>query len=101
GSPQAWEIQLKPGVNAIGRAFANDFKLTDVSVSGCHCHVTVEDERVTIKDLGSTNGTYVDRTRVSEATLQSGSSVHLGGLEMLFYSDEPGQAAMPRPMAAP
>jgi hypothetical protein len=36
GTPQAWEIQLKPGTNALGRSDANDFKINDASVSGSH-----------------------------------------------------------------
>ncbi len=88
-SPDAWEIQLKPGTNLIGRGFSNDFKLSDPSVSGSHCQVTVSEQRVVIKDLGSTNGTYVNRTRVQEAVLQSGQTIHLGGVVLVFYSEGP------------
>lgn len=93
GSPTAWEIQLKPGDNFIGRGFSNDFKLTDPSVSGSHCQISVSQGRVVIKDLGSTNGTYVNRAPIREAALQAGQSVHLGGVEMVFYSDGPVPAA--------
>ena len=68
GSPAAWEIQLKPGANFIGRGFANDFKIPDGSVSGSHCQIMVSDSSVAIKDLGSTNGTFVNRRPVKEAT---------------------------------
>ena len=90
GSPTAWEIQLKAGANTIGRGFANDFKIGDPSVSGSHCQITVDQGTVIIKDLGSTNGTFVNRTPVTETTLQAGQTVHLGGVEMVFYSDAPG-----------
>src|SRR6266568_1886274 len=89
GSPTAWEIQLKAGVNSLGRGFANDFKLDDPSVSGAHCQIVVDQNNVIIKDLGSTNGTYVNRAPVREAALQPGQTVHLGGVEMLFRSDTP------------
>ncbi len=95
GSPTAWEIQLKPGANFIGRGFANDFKITDPSVSGSHCQVTVGEAGVTIKDLGSTNGTFINRTQVKDAALQDGQILHLGGVQMAFYSD-----AAPAPMLA-
>ncbi len=93
GSPTAWEIQLKPGDNFIGRGFSNDFKLTDPSVSGSHCQINVSAAGVVIKDLGSTNGTYVNRAPIREAALQTGQSVHLGGVEMVFYADGPSPAA--------
>ncbi len=89
GSPAAWEIQLKPGDNFIGRGCSNDFKLTDPSVSGSHCQIHVSDNAVVLKDLGSTNGTYVNRAPIREANLQTGQSVQLGGVEMVFYSDGP------------
>lgn len=87
GSPSAWEIELKPGANTIGRGFANDFKIADPSVSGSHCQITVDSGRVIIKDLGSTNGTFVNRAPVTEASLQAGQTVHLGGVEMVFQGD--------------
>jgi FHA domain-containing protein len=101
GSPTAWEIQLKPGDNFIGRGFANDFKLTDPSVSSSHCLITVSGNATLLKDLGSTNGSFVNRSPVREAALQGGQTVHLGGVEMLFQADEPTARvrveASPRP----
>src|SRR5205807_4816165 len=93
GSPVAWEIELKPGTNLLGRGFANDFKLTDPSVSGSHCEIVVQDGQVVIKDLGSTNGTYVNRAPVKEALLQGDETVHLGGVELAFFSDAPAAQA--------
>ncbi len=89
GSPTAWEVHLKAGVNSLGRGFANDFKLDDPSVSGAHCQIVVDQDNVIIRDLGSTNGTYVNRAPVRETALQPGQTIHLGGVEMLFRSDTP------------
>jgi pSer/pThr/pTyr-binding forkhead associated (FHA) protein len=89
GSPTAWDIELKPGANSIGRGFANDFKITDPSVSTSHCQIVIDSGHVIIKDLGSTNGTFVDRARVTETRLHAGQTVHLGAVEMLFRSDAP------------
>jgi len=99
GKPGASEINLKPGVNSFGRGPANDFKLDDPSVSGSHCQIVIGSGGAVIKDLGSTNGTYVNRSPVKEAVLQSGETIHLGGLEMMFYGDAP--AALPVAQAAP
>jgi len=87
GTPNVWEIQLRPGVNSIGRSPGNDHQIDDPSVSGSHCQIVVTDSEVSLKDLGSTNGTYVNRAPVLEAVLQSGQVVNLGEVEMRFESD--------------
>jgi pSer/pThr/pTyr-binding forkhead associated (FHA) protein len=92
-SPASWEIQLNPGKNLIGRGLTNDFQIADPSVSGSHCRITVNGQAATIKDLGSTNGTYVNHAKVREMALQHGQTVHLGSIEMVYYSDVPAQAA--------
>src|SRR2546426_258307 len=89
GSPAAWEIQLRPGVNLLGRGFANDFKIEDPSVSGSHCQIIVDQATVLIRDLGSTNGTFVNRAPIKEAVLQPGQSIHLGAVEMIFQAGPP------------
>ncbi len=90
GSPGAWEIQLKPGVNSLGRGDANDFQISDPSVSRAHCQIIVSDTGAIIKDLGSTNGTLVNRAPVRAAVLKPGQHFHLGGVEVLFAADAPG-----------
>jgi len=92
GSPAAWDIPLKPGVNSLGRGLVNDFKLTDPSVSTAHCQIVIGPTGALIKDLGSTNGTFLNRVPIQEAALQPGQTIHLGGLEMVFYADEPETA---------
>src|SRR2546425_1189217 len=103
GSPTAWEIELRPGANTIGRGFANDFKIPDPSVSGSHCQITVDDGNAIIKDLGSTNGTFVNRAQVTETPLHPGQIIHLGGVEMLFQADAPvpAPASVRLPARAP
>src|SRR3569833_1000900 len=77
GTPQAWEIQLKPGLNFLGRGSSNDFKIEDGSVSGSHCQIMVEDGGATVKDMGSTNGTFVNSAKVMESPLASGQPLRL------------------------
>ncbi len=91
-SPQAWEIQLKPGTNRIGRSPANDFTINDPSVSGAHCEIVVEARSVRLKDLGSTNGTFVNQTPVQEALLRPGQRIRLGSVELLLEPEKPGRA---------
>jgi FHA domain/B-box zinc finger len=72
---------------------ANDFQITQDSVSGTHCQILVDNGKAIIRDLGSTNGTFVNRAPVKEAVLQPGQTIHLGGVEMAFYGD--GHAGTP------
>jgi hypothetical protein len=102
GSPEAWTIELKPGSNSFGRSNANDFQLNDPSVSGCHCQIVVDDANIRIKDLGSTNGTYVNQAPVQEAALRIGQTIHLGSVEVILCAEAPkGEACHPvRPAPA-
>jgi len=105
GTPQAWEIQLKPGLNFLGRGASNDFKLEDPSISGSHCQINVDNSATVIKDMGSTNGTYVNRAKVTESRLESGQPLRLGSVDMIFYTDGPDAvqavAIPPPPQQAP
>jgi hypothetical protein len=89
GTPQAWEIQLKQGLNFLGRGASNDFKIEDLSISGSHCQIIVDNGSTIIKDMGSTNGTYVNRAKVQESKLTSGQPLRLGSVDMIFYTDGP------------
>jgi FHA domain len=100
-SPSPREIKLKAGTNSLGRGPANDFKFDDPSISGTHCQIIVENGSVAIKDLGSTNGTFVNRAPVKEAVLKAGQTVHLGGVEMMFYADAPITIGGASPPVAP
>ncbi len=88
GSPHAWEIQLKPGITSLGRGSENDFALIEDSVSTAHCHIDFTDGRAVIRDLGSSNGTFVNHTPVQESVLKSGQKIHLGTLELTYVAEE-------------
>lgn len=99
--PDNWEIQLKDGANRLGRGDAVDFKIGDASVSSSHCQIVVNDGTVSIQDLGSTNGTFINGAPVQVAGLENGQTIRLGNVEMIFYADAPQPAAAPAPSAAP
>src|SRR5262245_48082573 len=82
GSPQAWELELKPGPNFIGRGSDNDFTIADPSVSSKHCRIDVAEDGVTILDLGSTNGTFVNLKQVQQAHLDNDQCFRLGNVEL-------------------
>jgi FHA domain len=99
GTPHAHRFELKPGSNYLGRGFSNDFKIEDPSVSGSHARIVVEGDLITLKDLGSTNGTFINRSQIREGYLQPGQVISLGSVELLLEGD--GTAAPVAPPAPP
>jgi pSer/pThr/pTyr-binding forkhead associated (FHA) protein len=85
---------LRMGVNTVGRAAINDVRIDETSVSGRHCEVVIGEEACTVRDLGSTNGTYVDGQRVTEASLGWGQTLRLGAVE-LGVQDLPARVSIP------
>jgi len=78
------------GTIVVGREAACDFRLTDPSVSGRHVKLDGRGDGVWLTDLDSTNGTFVDDTRVGKARLTSGSRLRLGDVECrLVKTDDP------------
>jgi hypothetical protein len=92
GTSQARDFKLKPGSNYLGRGSGNDFQIEDQSVSGSHAQVFVDGDLIVVKDLGSTNGTYINHSQVKEGFLQPGQALRLGAVEMVFEADAPANA---------
>jgi hypothetical protein len=71
----------------IGRSPDNDIFLDDVTVSRKHAVVLQSDGELRIEDLGSLNGTFVNRRRIDSATrLESGDEVQIGKYRLSFIS---------------
>jgi uncharacterized protein (DUF1684 family) len=63
----------------IGRSSACQIVLGDDTVSRRHAELRYEDGRWLLRDLGSSNGTYVNGRFVTEAEVRRGDVIHLGG----------------------
>jgi hypothetical protein len=68
----------------IGRSPDCDVFLDDVTVSRQHAELTHANERWTIKDLGSLNGTYVNRKRIETADLEDDDELQIGKYRLTF-----------------
>ncbi len=79
-SGRTFEVPLAPGVLSIGRDPGCGLPLdpADVSVSRRHASLAVDGETVTVADCGSTNGVFVNGTKVEQAALVPGDEVRLG-----------------------
>src|SRR5688572_9685245 len=77
----------------IGRKAGNDLVLADEKTSGVHAEVVLEGDRHVLRDLGSTNGTFLDGKRVTEIVLTLGDVVTIGRLRVKFRADGEGAVA--------
>ncbi len=79
-------IELKDDVTSVGRHEASEILLDDVSVSRHHAVFTrTASGRVTLRDLNSLNGTYVNGRRVEETTLHSADEIQIGKFKLVFW----------------
>jgi hypothetical protein len=85
---------LDHDVTTSGRHPDSDIFLDDVTVSRRHAEFHREGGTFTVRDVGSLNGTYVNRERVEAATLSSGDEVQIGKFRLVFI-------AGPRPDEGP
>src|SRR5262249_2931712 len=85
------------GCLKIGRAEGNDVQLPDGSVSSRHCEVSLDAYgNLLVRDLGSTNGTFIEGLQVREpALVSSGQRVRFGNLELMFEGEAVAQTPIP------
>lgn len=96
-------IELKLGINRLGRSTANDFQIEHPTISARHCEIVLEDGEVVISDLESTNGTFFRGEPVKHARLTAGQSFRLGDVEILVETTD-FKVAIPKfdvPLPAP
>jgi len=66
----------------VGRSSSCELVLTDDTVSRRHAELRIEGGRWLLRDLGSSNGTWVNGRRVVEAEVRPGDVLHLGGCRL-------------------
>jgi len=81
-------LDLRLGVNRVGRSPDADFTIPHSTVSGLHCELILRESGVTVRDLDSTNGTFVNNEPVREATLAAGQTLRLGDVVLLVENTD-------------
>ena len=71
-------FELQPGENVIGRSGECAIVVNHHSLSRKHAALVASPEGLVLKDLGSTNGTFVNERRVTEAAITPGTRFALG-----------------------
>lgn len=86
GNAAGSRVEVTNEITTAGRDEKSDLLLDDVSVSRHHAIFTrTASGRVTLRDLNSLNGTYVNGARVEETTLHSADEVQIGKFKLVFW----------------
>lgn len=75
-------IELNLGVNRLGRSPKSDIQIDHSTVSARHCEIALTGDSVTVRDCGSTNGTFVNGQRIGNSILSAGQTLRLGDVEL-------------------
>ena len=80
--------ELKTELVTVGRVEDNIFQIAEASVSSHHCEILLRGTDVIIKDLDSTNGTFINGEKITEGTLKPGQTLRLGNVELRLDGEE-------------
>lgn len=92
------DIPLDKPLVTIGRKMDNDVVIDNLAVSGHHARVVEENGTYFLEDTGSTNGTFLNETKIEKQRLQPGDQIRVGK-HVLMYEDETA-TAKPKTAAA-
>ncbi len=87
---------LDTDVVSAGRHPESDIFLDDVTVSRRHAEFRRQANGFVVADVGSLNGTYVNRDRIDEVALNNGDEVQIGKYRLVYYSSQLGFGGGPR-----
>jgi len=91
--------ELKVEKTTIGRVEDNTFQIAEPSVSSHHCEVLLRGSEVVVKDLNSTNGTFINGEKITEGPIKPCQILRLGQVEIRLEADAaPGAPASKKPL---
>ncbi len=95
------DFALETGPVLIGRKTDADLRIPVAEVSRAHCEIIVEGDDVKLRDLGSSNGTFVNQQKVSRATLKPGDQITIGPVVFTLQVNGVPSVISPMPQAPP
>ena len=81
--------ELKADKTTIGRVEDNTFQIAEASVSSHHCEILLRGSEVVVRDLNSTNGTFINGEKVTESVIKPNQILRLGQIELRLETDAP------------
>ena len=101
GGSSGKEIAIKGPHFVIGRSDECNLRANSDAISRKHCAISLKNEDVIVRDLGSRNGTYLNGEKVDNPTaMEMGDQLRVGPLEFLVTVSEKTAAKKPVPAAA-
>ncbi len=101
------DFTIAEGVTIVGRKHTCDLRIPLTSVSRQHCELTLKQNQLLVRDLGSSNGTFHNGNRVQSATLKAGDELAIGPVTFTVVVDgKPAKvktirsAVVPRPTSS-
>lgn len=88
-------IGLPEGETLLGRATEAHVRFEVPGVSRRHARIFIDRATVTLEDLGSQNGTYLQGERISNAVLKDGDEIRLGPVSIVFRLVSPDSSTLP------
>lgn len=85
--------ELKVDKTTIGRVEDNTFQIAEASISSHHCEILLRGNEVVLRDLNSTNGSFIGSEKVTEVVLKPNQVFRLGQVEIRLETDAPGAPA--------
>ena len=85
GPNEGSKYMLDAEVTRAGRHPDSDIFLDDITVSRRHAEIVRRADGYHLSDVGSLNGTYVNRDRVEEAKLANGDELQIGKFKLVFF----------------
>ena len=73
----------------VGRHPESDIFLDDITVSRRHAEIVRQGDGYAVRDVGSLNGTYLNRERIEDARLDNGDEVQIGKFKLVFLAGPP------------
>ena len=92
--------ELNVDRTTIGRVEDNLFQIAEASISSHHCEVLLRGSDVVIKDLNSTNGTFINGEPITESVLKPGQTLRLGQIELKLENGKSASAPDTAPATA-
>ena len=77
---------LEDGTTTFGRTQESDIQINDTRISRQHMSIDVDGETIILKDLGSTNGTYVNGKRVQNISLKDGDKIQISSATIIKFA---------------
>jgi pSer/pThr/pTyr-binding forkhead associated (FHA) protein len=91
-------LELNAERTTVGRVEDNTYQVAEASVSSHHCEILLQGSEIRVRDLNSTNGTFIEGQQINEGLLKPGQVLRLGKVDMRLEGDAASTPASKKPI---